>query len=525
MRGSLAEPERPAALVRPGAPRSDDSEDRKATLAASRSGPRGSGWPGQATGALVAAAVALCPMLVLWGFTVDDAFIAPRVAWHIAHGQGYRFNASGPVVDAVTPLGWAVLLAPWARSEPLSAWSAARWLGAACWLIAAGWLGARLSCARKSLARFILLLMLAVCAPLAAWATSGMETGLVTLLATLALTRQRFGPFAAGLAAGLRPELLPWAVVLCGGRVLAARGSAAAVVASVGLAAMPAIVAGTLRWQYFGQAAPLSVIAKPSDVDHGVNYALRALLWCGPTWLLAAPRGLWRVSRDGRVIAVAIAAHIGAVVLAGGDWMALFRLFVPVLPGALLVAGELAETTSLRSNTVRILAAVVACGFVWVTTGRAAREVAASRLSLVAQARPVLAGAHHVGALDVGWVGFATAADVFDLAGVTDPTVARLRGGHTSKHVTESLLQAREVDALVLMLAPREQLRQPWTSTRFARPVEARVASLASWLGFEPVATLGVSTRAGPAYVVLWRPNARQVAAIPAESANESPTP
>jgi hypothetical protein len=460
-------------------------------------------------GALVAAGVALCPMLVLWGFTVDDAFIAPRVAWHIAHGQGYRFNGSGPAVDAVTPLGWAWLLVPWAGSGPVVAWRAARWVGGACWLLGAGWLGARWSCAGGRLGRAAPLLMLGVCAPLAAWATSGMETGLVTLLATLGLARNGFGALAAGLAAGLRPELLPWAIVLCGGRVLVERRSAAAVLASVGLAVAPAIVAGTLRSYYFGQAAPLSVIAKPSDLDHGVNYVLRGLMWCGPTWLLVAPRGLRRVSREARVLAVAIAAHFGALVLAGGDWMALFRLFVPVLPGVLLLASELAETTSFASNAVRTAAAVVACGFVWITTGRAAREVCAQRLSLVAEARPILAGAHHVGALDVGWVGFATRADVFDLAGVTDPTVARLPGGHTSKHVTESLLEAREVDALVLMLAPGEQLREPWSATRFGRAVEARVAWLASGLEFEPVATVG-SSGAGPAYVVLRRPNVRR---------------
>jgi hypothetical protein len=221
------------------------------------------------------------------------------------------------------------------------------------------------------------------------------------------------------------------------------------------------------------------------------------------------------VSGEGRVIAAAIAAHIGAVVLAGGDWMALFRLFVPVLPGALLVASELGQTTSFSSNAVRVFAALVACGFVWLTTGRAAREITVSRLSLVAQARPVLAGAHSVGALDVGWVGFATAADVFDLAGVTDPTVARLSGGHTSKHVTESLLEARDVDTLVLMLAPGEPLREPWSSTRFGRTVEARVARLASGLGFERVAMLRSPRAAGPVYLVLARPNVRQVADAP----------
>ena len=69
-------------------------------------------------------------MAWLWGFTVDDALITCRVAWHLARGVGYRFNASGPVVDAVTPLGFAYVLSPFAAAGPLAALSAAKWLGA-----------------------------------------------------------------------------------------------------------------------------------------------------------------------------------------------------------------------------------------------------------------------------------------------------------------------------------------------------------------------------------------------------------
>lgn len=474
---------------------------------------------GQVIAVLVAAGAALAPMLLIWGFTVDDALISARVAWRIANGYGYRYNCSGPPVDAVTPLGWALLLVPWARTGPLAAWSAARWLGGACWLAAAGWLGARLWHIGQRRVRFAPLLVLSVCAPLAAWAVSGMETGFITLLATVALGGGPVSWLAAGLAAGLRPELLPWAVVLCCGRTLALRRSPAAVIGSLGLALLPTLVAGGLRWHYFGQSAPLSVVAKPSDAEYGLNYTLRALLWCGPPWLLAAPLGLGRVSRPNRVIVLALVAHIGAVVLAGGDWMALFRLFVPVLPGALLVAGDLAEKTPWWANLFRYVVAIAACGFVWVTTGRAARSVSENRLSLMTRGGAALAGARHVGALDVGWVGVATRADVFDLAGVTDPTVARLPGGHTSKRLTADLLESRDVDALVLMLAPGEDLRVPWESTLFARAVEVRVAWLASGLGFEPTApVLMPAGSVSPAYVVLRRPNVRRAAGLCADT-------
>src|SRR4051812_27296533 len=55
-----------------------------------------------ALGAVLAAAIGIA---LAWGFTVDDALISARVAAHLAQGLGYRFNADGPRVDCVTPLG------------------------------------------------------------------------------------------------------------------------------------------------------------------------------------------------------------------------------------------------------------------------------------------------------------------------------------------------------------------------------------------------------------------------------------
>src|SRR4051812_50171324 len=75
-------------------------------------------------------------MATAWGFSVDDALISARVAWQIALGHGYRFNAGGPSVDCVTPLGWAYLLAPFARGGPERALWWASVLGAALWLLA-----------------------------------------------------------------------------------------------------------------------------------------------------------------------------------------------------------------------------------------------------------------------------------------------------------------------------------------------------------------------------------------------------
>src|SRR5512140_3826188 len=86
---------------------------------------------GQAAACCVCAAVGV---VLFWGFTVDDALVTARVAWRPANGQGYRFNASGRVVDAVTPLGWVYVLVPFAKGSPTAALTAARWLGAILWI-------------------------------------------------------------------------------------------------------------------------------------------------------------------------------------------------------------------------------------------------------------------------------------------------------------------------------------------------------------------------------------------------------
>jgi hypothetical protein len=97
------------------------------------------------------------------------------------------------------------------------------------------------------------------------------------------------------------------------------------------------------------------------------------------------------------------------------------------------------------------------------------------RLALIEQARAPLAGANRVATVDVGWVGAATNAEIIDLAGATDPEIAALPGGHTSKAVSGALLTGRAPDRLVFQLAParNEQTSAP----RYARAIEQRLAA------------------------------------------------
>jgi hypothetical protein len=457
-------------------------------------------------GSIAAGSAALLSMGALFGFTVDDALISARVAHQLGSGHGYRFNPSGPIVDAVTPLGWAPLLAPFASRGVLPAFEAARAIGLLAWLLAAAWLGTRLvQIGRRAL--LIGCVCLAVTTPLGAWAVSGMETGLVMALATFALGAGGTGRLALGLAVALRPELLPWAVTLVIGRAVAAERSAAARVSKslIGVAATcaPFIAVAVVRTALFGSAYPLALVAKPPELDAGLRYALGALALSGPPWLLLAWRGWAGVRPESRAIALAAAVHVLSLILAGGDWMPLYRLFVPVLPGLILVGAELAEPAPRALNALRLTLLLMVTALIAVALGPSSRRVWERRLSLISAARPLLAGARRPATVDIGWVGAATDAPVVDLAGVSDPMIARLPGGHTTKRLPDGLLEAREVDALVL-LADRPEL-SAWPALAFVRAVDARVVSLASADRFKPVGLvplLGTTQ----AYVIARKP-------------------
>jgi hypothetical protein len=440
----------------------------------------------------VAAAVGVA---LAWGFSVDDALISARVAHHLATGLGYRFNPRGPSVDCVTPLGWAPLLAPLAQASPWQALTGASVLGAALWILAAGWLGRRCAaeCGGTKLAGVAL--VLASCLPLGAWAVAGMETAGVMTLGVLALAPNRWGAACAGLAAAWRPELVPWAVALSFGQALARRAPTGEKAAALALALAPALAVALCRQALFGHAAPLAVFAKPSDFEHGLRYALGAVLLSGPPYLLVAAASWGALARTHRATAAALAVQALALVGVGGDWMPFWRLAVPTLPGVLLVGSALLGATRSRFWAARFVPAFAAAVLLHAAQGSATRAVRGQRARLIAQLPALIDGARRVASLDVGWVGAAGSHEVVDLAGVTDPEVAYLPGGHTSKRLPPDFLERRGVDALVLLTDP--------ATGAYARQVEQRVMNLRGANRFELVGHIPLDDR--QSYVVLRR--------------------
>ncbi|MCB9590579.1 MAG: hypothetical protein H6718_34540, partial [Polyangiaceae bacterium] len=424
-------------------------------------------------GALLGAA----GLLLCWGFAVDDALISARMAANLASGLGYRFNPHGDIVDAVTPLGYAHLLSSGGRESPLAVLQFARGIGAVAYVLGWARLG-QLALPRQGGWLLALLLAFAPCA--ATWASTGMETPLVFGLLIVGLgggdaPESRRVALSASLALGVagawRPELLACVGVLLLERASREQGLRRALPLLLGIA--PTLLVIALRSAYFGRPMPLSVLAKPSDLEHGLRYALGGWILTGLPLCVVAPRVWPKLSPRLRWWTAALFAHAVALTLAGGDWMALFRLYVPVLPLALVVAVGIWRHAARWASLLRCLLAWLALSALWWQGGFAARHVMADRLALMDAARPLLEG-HRVASVDIGWVSAVGPEAVIDLAGVSDPSIAVLPGGHTSKRIDAQLFERRRVDRLVVLCTGGPPPQQT-SEIRPARQIEARM--------------------------------------------------
>jgi hypothetical protein len=396
---------------------------------------------------LLGAAAGLAPSIAMWGFTVDDALIPIRFARHLVTGAGYRWNVGGPVTDGVTPLPWPFLIALLGDRDPLGALTFVKAFGVALWTITAALLGRALRASGWTAAA---LCVLALAFPLGAWAASGMETPIAMALATFAAIlfdeRPRGAAACAGIAAIFRPELVVWAAVLGAG---SARRSRLAIPLSIG----PFLVVAAVRAIVFGRPAPLATLAKPSDATHGLAYVIGAGVIVLTPILAFAPIAIVRASPRAKTLALAALAHALAIVAVGGDWMPYGRLWAPIAPSLLFVFVETASRVAMARAVLALGAGIAFAA----TRAEQGRHVLEDRNDLVVASRPHLRDAHTIAALDIGWVSAATDARIVDLAGLTDPSIAVLSGGHTSKAVDLSMLLERDVDAL-LVYAPMRQV-------------------------------------------------------------------
>ena len=319
----------------------------------------------------------------------EDAFIAFRFARHLAAGHGLVWNIGEAPVEGYTDFLWVVLSAGIIRLG-IDIVRAAQILS-----VAAGlgtlWITYRAARTHLQLGPREALLpvwLLAAAGPFATWSASGMEMTLFTLFAVLAahLTAQawrhphrRTAVLAAVtlVAATLtRPEGALLAMVLLGGTTAAAWGDGTRLRRFAAAAVVYAVLFGLYFWwrySYFGYLLPNTFYAKTGGgLDQILRGGLLAFLFYMQFGLPLVPLllvALWEFGTAALrplrfrlrslperqafpVCALAIVTAYSAYTIAvGGDYMAMHRFFVPVLPFMYLLVALPAAALRRRIRT------------------------------------------------------------------------------------------------------------------------------------------------------------------------------
>lgn len=303
----------------------------------------------------------------------EDAHITFRFARHVAQGHGFVWNIGEAPVEGFTSFLWVLLAAAGIRAnlDPLVL-SQLAGVAAALGTLALTYVMAVRQMGVPGLIAVVPCLMLAVSGPFATWAASGMEMtafGLFALLGVVAylsaLERASTGRLVASalalsLSTLLRPEGVLFFAVLAG---LAAtlfwprtRSRVGAHVLWGAAYAVPLVVFVAWRLQVFGDPLPNTFYQKTGggfwQHARGAGYVIYfAFYYVLPITILPAllvweaglPRlrpllrfGYWQelASRHPAVTvsAAVTVSWLAAMVYVGGDYMAMYRFMVPLLP-------------------------------------------------------------------------------------------------------------------------------------------------------------------------------------------------
>ncbi len=421
-------------------------------------------------------------------YQVDDAYIVYRYAANLAHGRGFVFNP-GERVEGVTCFLWTIVLAPLAAAGwplPVAAPLLTALTGLAVVLVLPG-VSARLAGRRAPDAWDVGGAALLAAHPgFAYWSVGGLETVPYTLLLVLALRDYaaegargsgRRSAVWLGLATLVRPEAPLLAGALAAGRAAGGPGCGGRGRAR-DLFLWSSIVAAfyapflLFRRLYFGEWLPNTFYAKTGlglaqSLHDGRVYTLGFLSSLAPGFghhdLLTGAVGVGLMvgllayalpRRPLRPVALFVCALGLAVLVEGGDWMVLFRFWVPGLPAIVLLL--VATGRALAGGMPKLRPYVAALGTVLVASFLWAGVIERGGPSGLAVNAAGYRFAHHAVAdylntrarpgdtlalMDIGLIGYETGLRIIDISGLTDKAIARAPGGFLHKtYPVETLL-------------------------------------------------------------------------------------
>jgi arabinofuranosyltransferase len=230
------------------------------------------------------------------------------------------------------------------------------------------------------------------------------------------------------------------------------------------------------RWQYYGYLWPATVYAKtgdlPSQIQEGIQYMVSFWQYA---WLSLLVFGLtfpfllvyaWRRQEMVRAVAMLTAAFLGYaafVVMAGGDWMPMFRFLAPVLPiFYLLLALSLTVLWQSECGIMRVgsglLASVIALSLLQIpqTMRRHVTLVIETASGLPTTGRWL---SHHaspeatIAVIDAGALPYYSELATLDMVGLNDYYIATLPAPWIFKYDNDYVL-AQEPDYIQMHLTP-----------------------------------------------------------------------
>lgn len=317
---------------------------------------------------------------MLAGLT-DDAYISFRYSKNLAQGQGFRWNPGGEKVEGYTNFLWVLigalgfLLLPNWLPQLMSG------LGII-FLLATIWIFLRMLALQfpgKRLISVIGAFFLVASGPLVLWSTSGLETMMFAML-----TAAGFLSFVQYLQTGkikyyrqiwivslllflTRPDGIIFAVIMGCDFLLWQKGlfRRERLLPFLTVFFLPFLAYNIWRILYFGNWLPNTFYAKATgaalnQIKKGglylFDFSLAYLLPLVPLVLYLVVRRKQTVA-DERHFKIVALLFVGAfmlyILLVGGDYMAMYRFFVPLLPLLyLLVAGEFVRTAGSGKNAL-----------------------------------------------------------------------------------------------------------------------------------------------------------------------------
>lgn len=336
---------------------------------------------------LLAAPLLLFALHVYWlNCIAEDAYITYRYARHLAEGHGFVWNVGEPPVEGFTSFLWVVLCAA-AYQIGLDPPRFTQWIG----LLA----GATTLLYTYRFARRVLevgapsaLFATTLCAaagPLATWAGSGMETaffGMGVLVALFHASRYAVSGATRDVAIAAlslfvatltRPEGFGvFAIVVAAAAVFALtvrRGTGIrGLLLLLGIYLPLFVVYFAWRYQEFGYPLPNTFYAKTGggfyQFRRGTVYSLYfafhffapCLVWVIVPLMTWARRGTFHVdgwisdlqtslrAQHGALLCAAVGlAYTGYIIAVGGDYMAMYRFFVPLVPLMYALTGRVVQ--------------------------------------------------------------------------------------------------------------------------------------------------------------------------------------